>query len=78
MKTILYFFGLKIAEIGGVSLAIYLLVLAGPYTTRFFDKYGDILGLYIVVPMFIFLMGWFFFEFIRANWKKAKELSGRE
>ena len=87
MKTVLIFIGLKLAEIAGVVLALWLLSVLGFFVMDIFGtspRSGSFVSQYIMamlhgiltilLPIFILglMYGWF-----HANWEKAKQIGGK-
>lgn len=80
MKRVLYFIGLKIAEVSVVAITLWLSALAGQLLMP--DE--DPIIAWIIAPLLtltvgcaailLFLVGR---EWVRANWKEAGELAKR-
>lgn len=81
MKTILYFIGLKVAEISGVFVAWWALCHLGVYLCLLIDNTAEPLPFWgaallpIIIVMGGFLVCCLMYLFISENWEKAKRLS---
>ena len=88
MKTVFIFIGLKLAEIIGTLLALWLLGTASLFVVEFVGfsfplhenyfvkRFMSILfvGLFAMFSVLVFVVC---YEWFSANWKKAKQLGGK-